>query len=507
MKKDSLLSLNSGYSPELEDTFKNMIKKSLDIEGHWFIRSSKKKQHSWYFRYKDKTTGKRKDVYLCKLEEGFTKCCDITFTKLNGSYVKSKNKKPLVDIINQYILDLETRGHSLTGDISIETSKNRNTGLKDFKKYSVDTNLTLNDVDGKHSRIVFKNWFESLVRRGLKKSTIKTYLKSVRLFLEDLGKSTEYPNGYGLIDINVITTDFQNELLKTIRGKDKEEIIKEYREEYYIKVRQLFTLKVREIWENYCNNKRLDPIRDSNGKVNQPSNSLGSDVVYFISLVQIITGTRVKEVLHSFVNESSMTSHREMNNTPYSEYYSYWTYREDYEMYFLTIRFKNKIRNVPVKETIFSYHRPPDGVPHKYRKYERKQNGYEGVYETDLIDVLFELSSNEYFMFPSPNIYSSKLQPRSMNYYLTTFNNVIKEGQKTYQYGINTTHNLRSYYISFMIRNGVPLLDLCEIVGHSLRTLEQRYKREDLRQKSDVMRNTDYTSIIKQTYWNQKNEN
>lgn len=504
MKKNTPLCIQYGWNEELEENFKTTIRNTHQVDGFWIVKKGGNKYY-WYFRL---LGDKRKDIYLCELNKTFSQSFNVLINKLSGSHNKSSNKKPLVSFIDQYLLDLENRGRNQIDNITFETVKNRSTGIKDFRTYCEKHYLTLGSIDSDptHSRLVIKNWVDTLIKRQLKKGTIKSYMKSVRLMIQDFSRGKEFTRGYGLIKNNFFTNEYQKNLLDDTTITVKEDKIREYRDEYYWEVRRLCLGKIREIWMDYCENKQVTPIRDRNNKINQPSNSLGNDVVYFISFLQLISGSRVKEILHSFVDREMMEEHRNLHNTPSSQSYSFWEYDRKNHSYFLTIKMKRKFRKVPFFEVIHSYHKPPEHIPCKYVSLKRKQNGYNGYYQTNLIDVLFELSSNDWFMFPSPNLYSNKQSPRSLNYYLNTFNKIMKGEHKLSRYGINTTHNLRSYFISFMIRGDkMTPLQLSELVGHTLQVMEERYKRENLQHKFDVIKRLDHKTLMK-NIWKEKEE-
>lgn len=82
----------------------------------------------------------------------------------------------------------------------------------------------------------------------------------------------------------------------------------------------------------------------------------------------------------------------------------------------------------------------------------------------------------------------------------------MKGEHKLSRYGINTTHNLRSYFISFMIRGDkMTPLQLSELVGHTLQVMEERYKRENLQHKFDVIKRLDHKTLMK-NIWKEKEE-
>lgn len=501
MKKNSPLCIQYGYNDLLEDNFKRTIHNQHGIEGYWIVKKMKTKYY-WYFRV---LAEKRRDIYLCELEDTFGQSFNILINKLSGSYTKSSKNKPFSEIINQYIVDLENRGWNTDDKITTETARNRITGLRDFRTFCDKNHISVSAIESNatNSRLVIKKWFDTMIIRQLKRGTIKSYIKSVRLMLEDLSRGKEYVRGYGLLSNNYLTKEYQNNLLEDDSVIDPDEKIREYKDEYYWEIRRLCLGKVREIWMDYCENRKLKPITDRNKKVNQPTNSLGKDVVYFISLLQLISGCRIKEILHSFINQERMTKHRSNHNTPNANSYSFWDLDKKNNAYYLTIRMKRKFRKVPFVEVIHSYHKPPEHIRCEYVSLKRKQNGYDGYYQTNIIDVLFELSANDWFMFPSPNHYSNKQSPRSMNYYLNTFRQVMVGNHNSQEWGINTTHNLRSYFISFMIRGDkMTPLELSEMVGHTLQIMEERYKRENLQHKFDIVRTLTHKSLMERDIWN-----
>lgn len=492
--KDTQIGIKDGWSKELEKSNLQSLQSITGVSGFFFIKPVRR-EYYWYFR--DNKT--KKDIYLGKVGIGFQECFHRLSKKISGEHQSGKKTRKLTSVITEYNLQLEKRGIDINGTITLETARNRINGLNQFYLYCDTNDVRLGQMEGYYARRVYKSFQESLLQKGLARSSIKTYLKSVRLFLEDLSKDKTSPNGWGLIRENVIDTQYQNDLMSVVRDKDNDGLIKEYKDEYYKDVVDICIKKTRELWEDYVNNGGIYyPPTDKNGETNKPNNTLGTDSVYVVSLIQILTGMRLKEVLHSFTDKDKMELHREDNKIPYNRSYSYWSYDEENEIWVATISMKKKKRRIPIREYIYSTNKPPDGVRYIYEPYKKRTKGRDGIYKTDLIDVIRTIHGhNNLYLFPSSWKDKYPDRPRSLSQHMANFRNVMRDKERLDRYGITSTHNLRSYYISYMIRrpNITPLM-LSELVGHSIKIMEERYKRENMQSKYDSIMGSNYKSII-----------
>lgn len=455
-----------------------------NYRGSFKIKKHKDK-YFWYYQLTRR--GKGRDKYLCSVEpkdlgnneSSFEYCCKIIQKKLQSNFlIGNRNQLNLTTYINLYEEYLEDEKLVNIGR-NTTTIRGMLVGVKDFKRYSNKNNLKLNTVPTSEMKNVIKEYITDLNLRGLKRGTIKSYIQDVRYFLDYLCKD-KLTNGLGLFPIHPITPKLQNELLDVIIGNPKTSVEREFKNDYYNKIYKICIKKIRDIWTSYCKKGKIDRRVDKNGKINQPSHFLGRDVVWFISLLQIRGGFRVGEVLYSYRNRDVFNSYH--TKFAPNEMGSFWDKLDD--GWVLRIRnSKGKNRDVPFTDTIRTWVKPPKHISNN--EHQIKQN--KSYWDTDLIDVIMELFPKSNYTFSSPNYIEKPDKPRSLTYYINTFKDecVLKGGWD--KYGVESSHNLRSFYISYSIRrNDLTPFQISSITGHSISTMEKHYIRENLKQKFDV---------------------
>ena len=147
--------------------------------------------------------------------------------------------------------------------------------------------------------------------------------------------------------------------------------------------------------------------------------------------------------------------------------------RDDENLYLFTIlNSKNRNRIVPIDETIWSFHhKPPHDLGVKV-EFETKGGKKDYRWETNIIDVCKYLWPDSYYLFQSPNYKQKPNQPYRSNYYLNICKNRMveedsqvirnrKKGGESMENwnglgwrnrSIFSSHHLRKYFISYMIR-------------------------------------------------------
>ena len=139
---------------------------------------------------------------------------------------------------------------------------------------------------------------------------------------------------------------------------------------------------------------------------------------------------------------------------------------------------KKKDRLVPIVDNIWSWYEPPKNVnsihiPSKEKVKER--------WETNIIDVIFEIfyPYEHPKTFPSPNQSEKPNKGYSNTYYLNLFKEkCVNDNQYNWgKYGITSTHNLRSYFVSYMFSKSASIELVCRISGHSYQTAHKFYQR------------------------------
>ena len=484
-----------GWSSELENFFiqSNPLLKT-DYRGSFKIKNHKGK-YFWYFQLSRR--GKGRDKYLCSVEpkdldfneKSFQYSCRILLKKLQSNFIiGSRNETKLSTYIQLYEDFLDTEKHSNYGR-TVSTINGMFSNVKDFKRYSIKQNLKLNIVPTNEMKIVIKNYITELKLRELKKSSIKGRIQDVRYFLDYLCKD-KLTNGLGLFPSHPISPKLQNELLDVIIGTQRTYVEREFRKEYYDSIYTESLEKIRKIWIDYCVNGKIKRIKDKNGKINQPSHFLGRDVVWFISLLQIRGGFRVGEVLYSYRNRDVFNNFH-IKIKP-KEMGSFWDKTED--GWVLRIRnSKRKNRDVPFTDTIRSWVEPPSHINCREYNGDKKQF----FWDTDLIDVIMELFPVSYYTFPSPNHIEKQNKPRSITYYMNTFREECVLKNNWEKYGVQSTHNLRSFFISYSIRrDDLTPFQISSITGHSISTMEKYYIRENLKSKFDLYKKIPQKGIL-----------
>ncbi len=472
-----------GWSPELEDFFKTTHKLlRTEYYGSFVLRKVKDK---WYWYYRLGAASTKRDKYLCPADvattnglTSFQHAGDILLAKLKDQFTISfRDKRYLAPYIDLYLDNINN-----TTAIKAPTKKGTYTATKDFKQYCIDNNIRLNIVPSNEMKQLYKDYIQHLNQRQLARSTIKMYSQKVRYFVEWLVKD-KIIGGLEMFPSQPLTVELQQALLNEVCGRVQPRQIKQFHNDHYNAMYKDTYERIRAIWDAYCDTGGVLPrITDSNGKPNQPPHFLGRDITYFISFFQLRYGMRVGEIFYAYRNLDIYNNHH-LKHHPY-EMASYFEKTAD--GWVLRIRnSKGKNRNVPVSDTVRSYKKPPEGV--NAVKVRKSGKWY---WDTALVDVVFELFPQSYYAFPSPNHTDKPNGRRSLSYYMNVFKEemVIKCGWD--RYGINTSHNLRSLFISYAVRqDDITPLEISTITGHTLFTMEKYYIQENLQNKFKTFQN------------------
>ena len=231
---------------------------------------------------------------------------------------------------------------------------------------------------------------------------------------------------------------------------------------------------------------------------NQPKELIVmSDVVFFVSFIQLGYGTRITEILQSYRNREGWKKHQ--NNTEVSSYFTKEK-GEDEEMDYYKLNIinsKKKDRTVPINDTIYSWYEPPTGVTYRKTDYEKYD-----IFETNIIDVIFELfyPKEHVKTFPSPNRIEKNDKGYSTNYYLNLFKEkLVKSEEYNWESrGIKSTHHLRSYFISYLCsKKDVKMESIITITGQSVNTVMKYYIRFNTRDMLDTLLKIDLKTVIR----------
>ncbi len=469
--------LQHGWTPELENFLKSTHKTlRTDYNGSFLLRKVKGKYY-WYYRLSSNIS--KRDKYLCPVESSntdgstsFQYACDILLQKVQSRFVIStRDKRYLAPYIDLYLDTIDK-----TTSIKKQTKRGTYTAARDFKHYCIENDIKLHIVPSNEMKQVYKDYMQHLYERQMARSSIKMYAQKLRYFLEWIVKD-ELVGGLELFPSQPLTVELQQALLNEVCGKIQPRQVKQFHNEQYEAMYKDTYDRIREIWNAYCDSGGVLPrIKDKNGKVNQPPHFLGRDVAYFISFFQLRFGLRVGEIFYTYRNLDIYNNYH-LKNFPY-EMATYFEKTAD--GWVLSIKnSKGKDRDVPVSDTVRSYQKPPEGIP--FKQIEKDGKTY---WDTPLVDVVLELFPQSFYAFPSPNHIDKPNQKRSLTYYMNVFKEelVIKRGWD--RYGISSSHNLRSLFISYAVRQpNITPLEICAITGHTLYTMERYYIQENLQNK------------------------
>ena len=452
-----------------------------EFPGSFRVKKHKGK-YFWYYRLSNDVKGR--DKYLCSVEPNdlepnqtsFEYAVGILMEKLRSKFVMGIRNK---SYLHTYIIPFKEfidEDKYLTSSVK---SGRRNT-IDRFGSWSKNEGVRLNIVPTNEMKNVFLKFIKFLENKGLQKSSIKAQLQIVRYFLNWLCED-KLLDGAELFPSHPISLNLQNELLKKhIKTIPRE--TKSFKNSYYTEGYEMCSKKIQTIWQGYCENLgRLDRIRDKNGKINQPPHMIGRDIVYFISYLQIRMGFRLSEVFYSYRNRDVYNDFH-IPNYP-NEMASYWEKSEDGWIIHIK-KSKNKDRSVPFIDTIRSWVMPPSEEILKVSKCVLDKKGNPLYWDTPFIDVCMELFPNSYYLFPSPNQKNHSNSKRSKTYYMNEFKveMVLKNGWD--KLGINSSHDLRRFFISHSITNDkLSPFKISQITGHNINTMEKFYIRDNMKEK------------------------
>ena len=452
-----------------------------EFPGSFRVKKHKGK-YFWYYRLSNDVKGR--DKYLCSVEPNdlepnqtsFEYAVGILMEKLRSKFVMGIRNK---SYLHTYIIPFKEfidEDKYLTSSVK---SGRRNT-IDRFGSWSKNEGVRLNIVPTNEMKNVFLKYIKFLENKGLQKSSIKAQLQIVRYFLNWLCED-KLLDGAELFPSHPISLNLQNELLKKhIKTIPRE--TKSFKNSYYTEGYEMCSKKIQTIWQGYCENLgRLDRIRDKNGKINQPPHMIGRDIVYFISYLQIRMGFRLSEVFYSYRNRDVYNDFH-IPNYP-NEMASYWEKSEDGWIIHIK-KSKNKDRSVPFIDTIRSWVMPPSEEILKVSKCVLDKKGNPLYWDTPFIDVCMELFPNSYYLFPSPNQKNHSNSKRSKTYYMNEFKveMVLKNGWD--KLGINSSHDLRRFFISHSITNDkLSPFKISQITGHNINTMEKFYIRDNMKEK------------------------
>jgi len=526
------------------DTFKGTFT-IKQVKNRWF----------WYYKFSNNKISPRTkylcscDVELEKSQTSFQHANQIFLEKINHNFSNKNVIEPLLSkYIKEYIeicmkdggLEYKKRGSHfvLTYNDDIETKRNIGTmkrrviTLNEFNLFCIEKKIkTIDAGKGEDFRVVMKEYLLKLKSRNkkgrsgeevgsnqLSRATLKLHFQSVRMFLNWLS-TPKSENGKGILKQHHISVDYQNFLLNAEMGEveNKQRIFEDFSKKNYEKVLTDCQNYIAETWRLYCkyggdrqkireerfsyNEKLKDGTLSGKKHMNQPKEMIVmSDIVFFVSFIQLGYGTRITEILQSFRNYDMWEKYARNRKTQVSSYLSKVDGEGDeLNHYNLVINnSKKKDRTIPITDVIYSWEEPPKGVTFKKKK-RNKEERYD-VWETNIVDIIFELfyPKEHAKTFPSPNYFEKPYEAYSTNWYMNIFKQrlINSDDLNWKKYGILTSHHLRSYFVSYMFLQDVRIEDVIEITGHSYSTAMSYYRRINTQMMRDTLSHRDLKSIL-----------
>ena len=347
-----------GWSEEIENSFFQFASDIIgdDFKGKFFIKKNTSNgKYSWNYNFSSTRILPRKR-YLCSCdvetdngETSFQHATKILLQKINHNFSNKDVIEPLLSkYITEYIelsmqwggleyrkkgkLNVLIQNEEITPKKNSSTMKRRVKVLQEFKEFCDKKKLkTIQASKGEEFRVVMKEYLNLLkdrnkkIRDGsivgdkhLSRATLKLHFQSIRMFLNWLA-TPKSENGRGLIKQHTITADYQNFLLNEEVGEVKrtQRIFEDFSKKNYEKVLGDCQEYIAEVWRLYCkydgdrekireerlsyNEKLKDGTLSGKKHKNQPKEMIVmSDVVFFVSFIQIAYGTRITEILQSF---------------------------------------------------------------------------------------------------------------------------------------------------------------------------------------------------------------
>lgn len=492
MSKTKQIGTKYGYTEEYKEFF---FKTNPTIPRYSFqIRTNFGKDY-WYASRRDEN-GKRVDRYLGSCFEG------IDHKSGNTSFQQALNK--LIERFNEgFILENnDNRKLQYYVGLFIQASQRR---LED-----VEDTMFANQTILQHINSIkkFKSWLETLedtFKLGFVKneenyrkellnyvgwlkeqepklsiSTIRTYIKNIKTFHLWLSDSSF---GGGFVKNQPITQDWLKMVYRRYgliytKQNDRQSRLRRINRDYFSKegYEKMITDcidNIRDIWTEY--NKHGEIPREF---INQPKNQVGSRVVYFVSLYQLVLGFRVGEILTSFRSVEDYDKYITQPN----QSGTFW-YKQGND-WIIEIDWKGKSSVLPTSDLQQLKIRTWDKPIH-WKGKPSGNNGKQDYYDTHLTEVCMILFEDSPFLFTA---YKRNDKHYSYSQYNNNFKEIMIGKNGWNKYGVETTHDLRHYFINHHIKLRTDPMLISQITRHSLTTMLKFYKEENVDFQKDMVR-------------------
>jgi len=445
-----------GWSLDVE---RFLIEHDQKIPKGTFTIQTRSGKRYWYYNL---SSGYPRLIYLCSVEDkgaensSFRNAVNALMLKLKHP-TERITSRPLIKIIDRYIDELRREGYSNVYGVerTKKTTQDIIYHMNAFREYSLRNKLNVVDC----TKIEFGEhiiMYVAEMKVKYKLNTIKRHLTSIKMFLNDL---VQPKSGKPIISSHPISPlflkrnfNFRKELSSTDDNF--------YSEDVYNLLFNLCATRVREIWINY-QSKGIRTIDSSN-------------LVYFITLLQLNYGFRIGEIIDAYKSKSIYTDKYVGKGG-----FSYIERDIDDISYTFTISTKNKLGMVYVDYGIFSWNKPFDKTPHR----RLTEDEFKTMpYEYNIIEVMLVLFSNK-----------THLVSLDRSSYFKLFKEIIVEKEAYGTHGVKTTHDLRDMCINYLMHTkGYSPTEIAQLTRHSIHTMEMYYlhRNKALSKQSSQLFNT-----------------
>ena len=515
MSKDKKTREDFGWSKREEN---RVFKWNTSLPKGTFLIRRRKEKYYWYFQTSNIMKGfTHRLLYLTPTFEGyndkdetsFDVCVGKLVEKVNSDYQKRVNRgTKLTTLIDDFVLYIR---RDLSEQFEEETKKSTINSINQYRKWNVEQGRNIrmsNMMNPRELKEEIKSYLEYLSTRvsgsgkiGVSHNTKRTYLRKIVHFYnwledEDFGK--------GILPTNPITNDFVKKILPPSHRERTGtiDINHNYDSKWYNLMYKTCRDKVGNLWMEFVENGH------SRKYTNQPI-GVGSDIVWFISLLQLDSGFRIGELLESFRSRDDYMKIRDERST---KRYTYWEKRKteylddngdvkEWNGWCLYIYWKGKESIVPITTQIRSWKNPNfDGVESILTK---DKDGKPLYWDTSIVDVCMKMfRPDSPYLFSSPNKHSNKLGHYSKTQYSNVFKyNCSTKGEHSQGwegYGVFRSHNLRDYFITH--KCSIPHLTIDQvssITRNSVLTIERYYKRMDVGGQVQIQKLMDESRNVK----------
>lgn len=430
-----------GYDKEIQ-RYLQYDDKSIP-KGSFLIQNRSGKYY-WYYNL---SSGKNRLIYLCSVDDkgkernSFLYSIYILKKKLkNRERISGRGKNSLIKVIDNYIVQLRDEGGSNKRGVerTKKTIQDIISHIRKFRDYVEKHPIGIKDMERDGFKDYVSNFINHLIDSGLKPNSIRVILVHFRQFLDEL---VEPRKGEQIISYHPITPNYiKTQYSVNIRDRKLPSF---YTEDKYIHLLQLCSKEIKRVWREYIKNPEISVDK--------------KEGIYFTSILQLLYGFRIGEIVSTYINEEMKEKHHKTKGG-----YSFLK-KVDERGYIFQIYWKRKFGSVFVDFDIFSWVKPPSTTP--YREELLKENHKKPTYSTNIIDVIFQLYPDDINLFP--------INVDTIRKY---FKSDILNRKEIENMGLNGTHDLRDMMINYELHTkGTSFVDLSQMTRNKIQTIEKYY--------------------------------